>query len=352
MGRPSKPHRTSLGYWRCRIDGRQYHLGKNEREARAKFHELMAKANRRTGGDPLTVARLILLWLDLHPSIDHEYRLRDLGRFAGRKTIAEIDARIIEDYHRFLTRRKPELAPKTIIDRVRIAARVLRWAAEQDWIDKAPPVPRMRRPVRRARDIRPNVLRSVFAELPDRVGRLATFILTTGCRPIEACQLRWEDVELDAGVCILHRHKTADATGRPRTLYLPPETLEILRSIKRRSGYVFLSRLGKPYTTAGLRLILKRRGITPYQLRHTFAQNASEQLPEEVLAKLMGHSNRETTRFYYEVRDERAKAAVTTLVSPLVPDSPGPQRSAEPTARRKRRARTVAGPRKAKPQES
>jgi site-specific recombinase XerD len=79
---------------------------------------------------------------------------------------------------------------------------------------------------------------------------------------------------------------------------------------------VFLNNEGKPYKASGLRSIMRRHsgGKTPYQLRHTFAQNASEEgVAMDVLAKLLGHNRTLSTQFYYEVRDSRAVEAVKTL---------------------------------------
>ena len=58
-----------------------------------------------------------------------------------------------------------------------------------------------------------------------------------------------------------------------------------------------------------------RGGITPYQLRHTFTQTASDsgQVPVEVLARLMGHTDAKTTGFYFKVHDRRAIQAAKTV---------------------------------------
>ena len=53
--------------------------------------------------------------------------------------------------------------------------------------------------------------------------------------------------------------------------------------------------------------------LTPYQLRHTFAQGASEQVPRDVLSKLLGHKDEATARLYYEARDHRTVAAAKTI---------------------------------------
>jgi integrase len=85
---------------------------------------------------------------------------------------------------------------------------------------------------------------------------------------------------------------------------------------------VFTNRNGQPYKPSGLRSIFRRASVkvlgkgnelTPYQLRHTFAQTASEMVPRDVLSKLLGHSGESTSRHYYETRDQRVREIAKSL---------------------------------------
>jgi integrase len=170
--------------------------------------------------------------------------------------------------------------------------------------------------MRKTRDVELAQLREALDKLPERAGRVLRFIAYTGCRPSEACRLEWRHVHLDAGLCILDEHKTADSTGEPRTIYLTDEAAAILRSMRPTIGPVFTNRFGRAYKSSGLCSILRRKGgITPYQLRHTFAQAASDsgEVPVEVLARLMGHADTKTTAHYFEVRDKRAIQAARVI---------------------------------------
>ena len=53
---------------------------------------------------------------------------------------------------------------------------------------------------------------------------LVRFVRETGCRPGEACDLRWTDSDWEAQVAVIppERHKTGGKTGRPRILILNP----------------------------------------------------------------------------------------------------------------------------------
>ena len=97
-----------------------------------------------------------------------------------------------------------------------------------------------------------------------RMRTILAFILETGCRPGEACRLRWSDINLEGGTCVLGAHKTGHSTGRPRTIYLTPEAREILAQQRERAEseeWVFVSWLGKPYWVTALRQAFHRVGL-------------------------------------------------------------------------------------------
>src|SRR5262249_43958360 len=53
----------------------------------------------------------------------------------------------------------------------------------------------------------------------------------TGCRPGEVRRVTAEDVNLDAGIWILGKHKTAKKTQKPRVVYLTPAMVELCRKL-------------------------------------------------------------------------------------------------------------------------
>jgi integrase len=44
----------------------------------------------------------------------------------------------------------------------------------------------------------------------------------TGCRPGEIARVTAADVDVDRGLWVLKKHKTAKKTGKPRLVYLCP----------------------------------------------------------------------------------------------------------------------------------
>jgi integrase len=78
-------------------------------------------------------------------------------------------------------------------------------------------------------------IRAVWAAcLDDDSGRIVKLLLLTGARRDEIAALRWDEIDLDAGVLSIPGSRTKNR--RTLRLSLPESALEILRSATRRDG--------------------------------------------------------------------------------------------------------------------
>ncbi len=334
MARKSKPH-SAGGYWRTRIGGKTFYLGRDDgtpaskRQAEARFHQIMAEKLTATkpGQRPLTIAGAISHFFTLHPAATKRKALRPFLNWGGDIGLADVDADTLHLYLAHLRairfRRKdrkgephgPEQAynPETLQDYVHRASAVLAMAAKRGWCVQPEP-PAIEKPEWKDRSVPADQLWPLLDSLPEHAAPLAKFLALTGARPGEAVRLEWGMVNFAVRACILPRHKIAGRTGKPRLIPLNDEAIALLRDLNPCAGLIFRNSAGNPYTVPGFGAILRRRGITPYQLRHSFAQVALNQgaSPSDVSA-LMGHKKSGTVWRYAEIRDERMIAAASKL---------------------------------------
>jgi type 1 fimbriae regulatory protein FimB/type 1 fimbriae regulatory protein FimE len=150
--------------------------------------------------------------------------------------------------------------------------------------------------------------------------RDATMIMTSfrhGLRATEVCDLRWDQVDLDAGKLHVRRVKNS----APSTHILDGKEIRALRRLQREqqpgSLFVFTSERGSPFTTAGFRKMLARLGqaaeigfpIHPHMLRHgTGFKLANDGVDTRAIQDYLGHKSIANTVRYSRLSPERFKA--------------------------------------------
>ncbi|WP_017325232.1 tyrosine-type recombinase/integrase [Synechococcus sp. PCC 7336] len=142
--------------------------------------------------------------------------------------------------------------------------------------------------------------------------RDATMILIAyrhGLRVSELCALRWEQVDLDAGLLQVYRLKR----GIPSVHPLRGPELRALRRLKRESRlspYLFMTERGAPMTAAGFRKLLTRISqlsslpfsIHPHMLRHACGYKlVNDGHDTRSIQHYLGHKNIQHTIRYTEL---------------------------------------------------
>jgi len=156
--------------------------------------------------------------------------------------------------------------------------------------------------------------------LRDRV--LIVFLLHTGLRAREVCQLRRDQVKLGKRSGLLevigkrnkYREVPLNVTARkaleeylptlaPSTIFLFPSgrTKEALS--ERALGYII-----KKYATRA-----KLPEVSPHDLRHRFGYRMAESVPLHRLAQIMGHDSLDTTKLYIQGTRHDLQQAVETI---------------------------------------
>ena len=149
--------------------------------------------------------------------------------------------------------------------------------------------------------------------------RDATMILVCyrhGLRASELTDLRWDQIDFNAGALAVRRAKK----GTPATHPIRGDELRSLRRLQReqepKSPFVFTSERGAPFTTAGFARLVERAGEAaklgfkahPHMLRHAcgFAL-ANKGHDTRALQAYLGHKNVQHTVRYTELSPDRFK---------------------------------------------
>ena len=149
-------------------------------------------------------------------------------------------------------------------------------------------------------------------------------LLLTGCRKSEILSLKWEDVDLAGGELRLVDSKTG-----PRAVPLSPPAVRVLAELPRFPGSSWVIPGQKPGThltnlDGPWWIVRERAGLEEVRLhdcRHSFASRAlalGESLP--VIAKLLGHSQIQTTARYAHLARDSVKASAARVAASIAGD--------------------------------
>lgn len=128
----------------------------------------------------------------------------------------------------------------------------------------------------------------------------------SGARPQELLNIKWKDIKFEDKYADITLY--SNKTEQSRTFPVVDETMKALWEWKQHysftdvqpKDYVFVSRWrDKAMTTAGLNKILRKmakasgigKDVWTYLLRHSRATRLYEELPQQIVEKLMGHKN-------------------------------------------------------------
>jgi integrase len=292
-------------------------------------------AERDAGRDAVTVKDLAARFdaehiaVHLKPSTQKEYR-RSLEKFIlpcfGNRPIAEVTREEVARFHHKY-RHVPYQANRCLEILSKMFNLAELWGLRPDGSNPRKHIRKYREEKRErflsAAELRRvgEVLREMEEEgleLPSAIAAVMLLILT-GCRLNEIMTLRWEDVDLAAGVLNLPDSKTG-----AKTVYLGKPAIDTLRRLPPLPGNPWVIYGIKP----GGRLIdlqpfwqrlRARAGLKDariHDLRHTFASAAvaaGQGLP--MIGKLLGHTQVQTTARYAHLAADPVKAAAESVSS-------------------------------------
>jgi len=148
------------------------------------------------------------------------------------------------------------------------------------------------------------------------------FILNSGLRSGEICNLTWQDIDLGKGQIHIQEKPGWTPKTNARSFYLNETCLEILAALDESDDYVFKSPTGRQFQPDDLRRILikmaKEAGLEEltrvHDLRHTFsALWQMRGVDRGTMATILGHEDESTTKIYTHQTSEHLKEAINRV---------------------------------------
>jgi integrase len=157
----------------------------------------------------------------------------------------------------------------------------------------------------------------------DHLRPILIVALNTGMRRGEILNLRWEHIDFELKTITVRHTKNKEFRIIPMNDRLT-KTLDKIKIMSTRKGYVFCHDDGKPYGTVrtsfeNLRQKLKQIGVPHFRfhdLRHTFASHLVMSGADLVVVKeLLGHKTLAMTMRYSHLSDEHKRNALKNIYS-------------------------------------
>jgi integrase len=202
--------------------------------------------------------------------------------------------------------------------------RLQKFALDHELLDK-PVFGKLEKPRVAQRDRVPTTAETeaILARASAQFRLIYSALRQCGARPGELCRATIADIDRTANAIVLHEHKTARKTGKPRRIPIGHKLGALLDQAigSRTEGPIFLSPAGKAWTVPNLSRTYGRlrdnaglpRDLVLYLARHECGTKICREKGIEYARRLLGHANISTTQRYMHL-DERELADAQDLV--------------------------------------
>lgn len=285
----------------------------------------------------LAVVNTFLTFLKMfHSSIRHLSQLKTEHIESYQKQRLEsIDLKIEADGDKNGNHKSKKLPlPQTVNYEIGVLRTAFIWAQNHELIDKIP--------TKKVKKLKPRIINKTrilspqecalflktaksFTKSDKRMDvyyKAFKFILNTGLRSGELCNLTWKDIDLEKGLIKIQEKPEWSPKTYAREFFLNQICLELLESVKEKEGYIFMDLSGKKLDNDQLRNALikvaEAAGFEDFtrvhNLRHTF--NSIMQMNGVDIAtmgKILGHKDIETTMIYTHQTHEHLKKSIEKI---------------------------------------
>lgn len=229
--------------------------------------------------------------------------------------------------------RKKLPSPQTVNYEITVLRTAFTWAHDRELISKIP--------TKKVRPLKPENAKhgrllsreecDLFLRTAERLAksnstmsvyyRTFKFLLNTGLRSGELCNLTWGDIDLKTGLISIQTKENWSPKSYAREFFLNQTCLDLLRTLDPSTKYVFQTpggQLDKNRLRSALIKIARAAAIDNltrvHDLRHTF--NSLMQMngvDPATMGRILGHKDLETTMIYTHQTAEHLKKSINTL---------------------------------------
>ena len=343
-----------LYYAVFRQDGRRYTRTYHTREEAQAALEGHSCANRRLPGKNCTLGEWLTFWLEEVVARDRAestlYAYRNMARChvlpaLGRIPLAELTPLRIQGY--LYEKMNQGLSPNTVIKHYVMLTTALGMAVRLEILERSP-MDRVTPPKKKEARFSfysPEQLQLLFSAVSGTMMELPVKLAAyLGLRRSEICGLRWENVDLEAGLLsirevrtevggnvVLKSPKTRTSARRLGITGLQDLQQVLRRARERRRSddpkeWVVLRQDGTPpkpdQLTRDLLTVVRRQGlprISLHGLRHSFASVANSQgVPMFDISRTLGHSSMTvTSNIYTHLFDDTEAQALAAVAKAI-----------------------------------
>lgn len=228
-------------------------------------------------------------------------RLMEASRY--REAVPGWQTATWRDVERYVDGR--DVAASTSRDIVSNLHAFYRWAGREGYCEHDPTalVDTVKVPKRLPRPARPDDIARALEIAAPRLAAIIALMAGCGLRCCEVAALRWDDIDLAAGVA-----RVIGKGDRERTVWLGPGVVARLAALDTTTGPVFLNAYGRPASRAvisqNVNELFEQAGMTAraHRLRHWHATEALAQCGRiEVVRDMLGHVSTATTEGYAQL---------------------------------------------------
>ena len=241
----------------------------------------------------LAVLNTFIVYLKMfHPNLKYLSQIKpEIIESYQQKRLESIELKIAADGEKPGNHNEKRLPlPQTVNYEIGVLRSAFIWANDREFMATVPTrkvKPLRIKPKRQARILTPaecKLFLRTARELAKEDKRMKVFykafkfLLNTGLRSGELCNLTWDDVDLETGLIKIQAKEGWTPKSYSREFFLNKACINLMKRINDREGYIFKTHLGNQLDTDDLRRaimkIAKAAGLEGFtrvhDLRHTF----------------------------------------------------------------------------------